>query len=87
MEEQNIKIGFTYTNEFGHTYSATNCDDLLCDETEWEHIARHLSSFLKQIGFSIKGDYLLMEDVTEDEYCAVKEFLDDYRTNNAEKCE
>lgn len=39
--------------------------------------------FLKQAGFIRKNDYIFMEDVTEEEYEAIGDFLHSYRQARA----
>lgn len=48
-------------------------------EDELQVIGRQLNCFLRQVGYFRHNDYILMEDLTEDEYEAVEEFLGEFR--------
>lgn len=83
-EEPLITIGFTYKNEFGEWFRASSEREVFHDlgEDELSIIGEQLNTFLKQVGYIRRGDYILMEDLTEDEYNEVSDFLYDLRHKN-----
>lgn len=81
MDTNKITIGFHYVNEFGDSYDSTSTLEVFTDlgDTELGVIGEQLNVFLSQIGYIRKGNNILMEDLDDDEYVAVTDFLDDYR--------
>lgn len=88
QDEGKITIKFEFTNEFGDHYSQESKLTVFSDlgEKEIDCIGEQLNIFLKQIGYIRKNDLIFMEDVTDEEYEALSDFLDDYRADNKEVC-
>lgn len=84
MAENKITIGFTFEDEIGNKYSQTSSIKEPADfgASDIDIIGEHLNIFLKQCGFTRKNDYIFMEDVTEDEYNALSEYLNEFRSQN-----
>lgn len=81
-ENQNkLTIGFNFENEFGCKFSATTTREVFHDlgEDDVSFIGDQLNSFLRQCGYYRKNDHIFMEDVTEEEYDALADFLDWFR--------
>lgn len=80
-EDKNIlTIGFNFENEFGDRFSATTTSQVFNDfEKDVDFIGDQLNVFLKQCGYSRKNNHIFMEDITEDEYDAISDFLQDLR--------
>jgi len=82
-----ITIGFTFTNEFGHTFEAKSTleayPDLGIDELAT--IGEQLDAFLRQIGYARNGGMVFMESVTQDEMEYLGDCLDEYRDKKKEK--
>ena len=76
-----IKIEFRLINRFGNDYSASSETEVYddCGHGELNIIGEKLNAFLRQVGYVMKGDFLLLEGLTEDEYDAVSCYLDQYR--------
>lgn len=81
MDEPKIKIGFTHTDEFGNTYSASSEVEVFASlgEKELEVIGEQLNIFLKQIGYVRHNDNILMEDLTDEELEALYDYLQELR--------
>lgn len=87
MDETNkITIGFTLNNEYGDTYSATSTAEVFNDlgETDLDFIGEKLNAFLSQCGYYRKNNLIFMEDVNEEEYDALADFLEDFRRDKKE---
>lgn len=86
-DEERIRIRFELTDECGNNYiSETNGEvfrDL--DENDIDIIGRQLNIFLKQCGYHRKNDYIFMESVTEEEYEAIAEFLNELRNRKVDE--
>lgn len=85
-ENQNkLTIGFNFENEFGDKFSATTTAQVFNDlgETDIDFIGDQLNIFLKQCGYARKNDHIFMEDLTEEEYDALLDYL--YGLRDAEK--
>lgn len=78
-----ITIGFDYTGECGDSYSATSTLASFPDigESNIDVIGRQLNCFLRQVGYYRPNDNILMESLSDDEYDAVVEFLENYRSD------
>lgn len=76
--ENKVTIKFSYTNEFGDHYSAKSAFTPI-EEEEINYLGDTFNNFLRQIGFIRRNDYMLMEDLTEDELEAVGDFLREFR--------
>ena len=81
--ENKFRIRFELTDEFGNDYRAESQVTVHydCGERELNIIGEQLNVFLKQCGYSRKNDFLFMEDITEEEYEALEEYLEEFRNN------
>lgn len=81
MEDNKLTIGFNYENEFGDRYSATSTSEVFrsLGETEIDFIGEQLNHFLRQCGYFRKNNIIFMEDVTEEEYEALADCLNELR--------
>ena len=81
QEENKITIRFEYTDEFKNHYSQESSQQTFPDlgVDSINIIGEQLNIFLKQIGFYRKNDCIFMEDITEEEYGALADFLERYR--------
>ena len=81
MEDPKIKIGFSFEDEFGNSYEAASKVEVFesLGETELSAIGERLNIFLKQIGFVRKNDNIFMEDLTDDEFEAISDYLHELR--------
>lgn len=79
--ENKVTVGFEYTNEFGDHYEAksTFMPSSYEDRGELYDIGEEFNNFLRQMGFIRHNDYILMQDLTEEELEAVESFLSDLR--------
>lgn len=79
--ENKLTISFGLVDEFGNEYSATSKTETFEDigMGDTEIIGKQLNIFLRQCGYVRKNDYIFMEDVNEEEYRAIIEFLSEYR--------
>lgn len=87
MEDPKIRIGFTYTSEIGEHFSASSEVTVYEDlgETELDAIAEQLNNFLRQVGYYRPRDYILLKDLTGEEYEYLLGALDEYRDKNTDK--
>lgn len=85
MESGKITIGFHYINEFGSEYKNESFLNVIYDESEMEVIERCLNNFLRQIGFYRPNDNIYLEDLSDDEYDAVHEFIREYREKSKQE--
>lgn len=78
-----ITIGFTLGDRCGNLYSQSSTVEVFEDlgETELDVIGAQLNTFLKQCGYTRYNDNILMEDLSDDEYDAVVDYLDDLRAD------
>ena len=76
-----ITIGFNFENEFGDKYSQSSTVEVFVDfgETDLSVIGEQFNCFLKQCGYIRNNDYILMQDVTEDELEALEDYLCELR--------
>lgn len=78
---EKITIGFHYVDENNDVYDSTSilevCEDL--GDTILDAIGRQMNALLKQAGFFRTNDNIFMQDLNDDEFDAVAEFLEDYR--------
>ncbi len=78
-----VTIGFSYNDEQTENYysaeSTMDIDPQYFDVID--ELGEQFNTFLKQVGYVRNNDYIFMEDVNEDEYAALAQFLDDYRAN------
>lgn len=84
MNEPKIKIGFSYEDEFGNTYEASSKVEVFesLGETDLYVIGEQLNIFLRQIGFVRQNDNILMEDITDDEFELLSNYLDELRSKS-----
>lgn len=84
--DNKITIGFRFTNEFGDDFSSDSTVSVYSDlgETELDTIMGAFNQFLRQIGYIRRNDLIFAKDLTEEEYDAVSNFLDDYREGRNE---
>lgn len=78
-----ITIGFSLEDRCGNLYSQSSTVEVFEDlgETELDVIGTQLNTFLKQCGYTRYNDNILMEDLSDDEYDAVVDYLDDLRAD------
>lgn len=76
-----IKVRFELTDEVGNHFTQESQFEVFqsMGETAVDCIGAKLNVFLKQAGYYRKNDNILMEDLTDEEYDAVSEFLRSFR--------
>lgn len=82
MNDNNqITIGFHMKDVNGGSYSQESTLEVFFDqgEDELEVIGRQLNSFLRQAGYLRPNDNILLEDLSDEEYEDVADFLNDLR--------
>ena len=81
-----ITVGFHYVSELGHEFKAESKTTYIPEfgETELSMIGGCLNAFLRQIGFYRRNDWMLMEDLTEEEYDALTDYLQELRHERGE---
>lgn len=86
MPEPRITIEFALTDECGNRFTQSSCAEIFHEygETDLEYIGKQLNVFLRQCGFYRENNYILMEDITEDEYEALTCYLDTLRNTESE---
>ena len=72
-------IGFEYDDHQGGVYSAKSSWRTEENKYLLFDLGEQFNTFLKQIGFVRHNDYLLMEDLTEDEEIYLRGVLKKYR--------
>lgn len=89
IKNPKIKIGFSYTDQFGN-----HCDTKIekevgygIHETSLDALFKSFNTFLKQCGFVRENDYILTEDITEEEYDLLYTYLYKLRRRKDEKGE
>lgn len=82
-DNNKLTVGFTLENEFGDKFSMSSTAEVFTDlgETDVMFLGDQFNIFLKQCGYYRKNDHILMEDVTEEEYDALIEYLEELRAN------
>ncbi len=84
MENENkLTVRFELEDGFGNKHSATSTEEIFytLGDRDALFIGRQLSAFLKQCGYNYKNGYIFMEDITEDEYDELADYLEEYREN------
>lgn len=78
-----IEIGFHLIDENANEFSQKSSMEVFTDlgDTVLDAIGRQLNNFLKQCGYIRPNEHIFMEDLTDDEYDAITDFLADYREN------
>ena len=76
-----LTIGFHLESEFGDKFSSQSALEVFTElgETDLNVIGRQLNSFLKQCGYARNNDNIFMEDITEEEYQALADYLEELR--------
>ena len=79
--ENKIRIRFELTDLNGYNYISESTTEVFPDmgETELTVIGEQLNTFLKQCSYTRKNDYIFMEDITEEEYDALTDYLHELR--------
>lgn len=79
--ENKLTIGFHLVDECGKEFSNESTLEIFRDlgDTDLSVIGDQLNSFLKQCGYVRYNDHILMEDITDEEYEALADFLDELR--------
>lgn len=79
--ESKITIGFHYVDECNNEFKNQSTVEVFYSlgDTNLSVIGTCLNNFLRQVGFYRHNDNILMEDLTDDEYDAVVDFLEQYR--------
>lgn len=87
--DNKITIGFHFINEFGDEFNNESKITVYPDLgiTELDEISEHLNQFLRQIGYIRPNENIFMEDLTDEEYDAVADFLSRYREERTETVE
>ena len=88
MDKENSKIviGFHYEDEYGNVFDSSSKVDVFLNlgDTDLSIIGEKLNTFLRQCGYYRKNDYILMEDLTDDEYCELEAYLSRLRKGQPE---
>lgn len=81
-----LTIGFNFENEFSDKFSATTTAKVFNDlgETDIDFIGKQFNTFLKQCGYVRKNDHIFMEDINEEEYEALADYLAEFRQKKEE---
>lgn len=81
MENNQITMLFGLVDEFGNTYKTVSKIDVTgySGEDVLNKIGTQFNIFLKQSGYVRTGDYMLMEDLTEDELYKLSDYLEEIR--------
>ena len=76
-----ISIGFQLENELGELYTQGSTVEVFRDigDTDITVIGEQLNCFLRQCGYVRRNDYIFMEDVTDEEYDAIADYLEKLR--------
>lgn len=78
-----ITIGFTLEDRCGNVFSQSSTVEVFDElgDTELDTIGTQFNTFLKQCGYTRYNDNILMEDLSDDEYDAIIDYLDDLRAD------
>lgn len=81
MDTNKITIGSHYVSESGDSYDSSSTLEVPTDlgDTELSVIGEQLNAFLIQMGYLRKNNNTFMENLDDEEYDAVADFLVDYR--------
>ena len=87
MDNQKITVGFRYVNEFNDKFESESEFAIIGDVSPGElvEIGEKFNTFLKQVGYVRYNDLIFMEDVNEEEYDALQNFLDEYRSDSKKR--
>ncbi|MDO4562201.1 MAG: hypothetical protein Q4C12_00045 [Clostridia bacterium] len=85
-KDATITTVFELADEFGNHYRSESTAEIVksVGETKLDFMGEQFNIFLKQCGYVRKNDYIFMEDITEDEYIAISEFLSELRGGQAD---
>lgn len=83
MEDNRITIKFELIDEHDERYEASSTFEVFRNlgESEIDCIGMKLNAFLRQAGYLRKNDNIFMEDVSDEEYDAIADFLTNYRNS------
>lgn len=86
MENDKITIGFHYVDECRNEFKNESSVEVFYSlgDTTLSVIGTCMNNFLRQVGFYRHNDNILMEDLTDEEYDAVVDFLTQYREEHTE---
>ena len=75
--ENKIKIAFELTDELGNVFSSSSEMEVFSSlgENVLDVIGEQLNVFLRQCGYYRPNSLLYMEDITEEEYDAIANYL------------
>ena len=78
-----IEIGFHLIDENANEFSQKSSMEVFTDlgDSALDTIGRQFNNFLRQCGYIRPNENIFMEDITDQEYEALADFLQDYRTN------
>lgn len=79
-------IGFHLVDEYNNKYSQESSVEVFYDlgETDLTVIGKQFNTFLKQCGYIRYNDNIFMRDITDEEYEALEDFLDELREDRKE---
>lgn len=82
--ENKIRIRFELVDENGNRYCSDSAVEVFRDlgETDLDVIGEQFNVFLKQCGYYRKNDHIFMEDITEEEYDALSDYLNELRNGD-----
>lgn len=82
MEKDNkLTIGFYLVDELDDRFSQESSVEMFPNsgETKLDIIGKQFNTFLKQCGYVRCNDNIFMEDITDEEYEALADFLEELR--------
>lgn len=79
--DNKLTIGFHLENEFGDKFSHESSLEVFTDlgDTDLSVIGEQFNVFLKQCGYVRRNDNIFMEDITDEEYDALADYLEELR--------
>ena len=85
--DDKITIGFNYTDEYGSVYSSSSTVPIFYSlgENAVDVIGQQLNNFLRQVGYVRPNNHILMEDLSDEEYENIADFLSQLRDNSKEE--
>ena len=86
--DNKITIGFRLEDEFGNKYSQESTFEVFTSlgDRDIDMIGGQLNCFLKQCGYIRRNDNIFMEDITDEEYEALADYLMELREER-KQCE
>ena len=88
METENgkIEIGFHFVDPYGNAYDSSSNVEVFYDlgDTELSVIGDKLNVFLRQCGYYRANDHILLNDLTDEEYSLVEDYLFEIRRKRTE---